>query len=228
MSVLEDVQIADSNRHAVRVTNLSANGTPLTNTQVNGRISGNQINDSGGSGLYVEDTGNSVTDWQLKDNYFAVTGANGIEMDNAAGWMITGNHIYGVGGDVALNADRLFGSSISDNYIEDFGATGVLVRAQGDAASTIANNRIFKFNDGAGTFLHVEGRYGTPNVAVTGNTIRGNGTGIGLDYQKGDADGLVVTSTGNLVSDVSTQRQVGDGVTLDAGMRTAEEGPDTW
>jgi hypothetical protein len=215
---VEDVQISDARRHAIRLTNLSANGTPLTNTQVNGRIAQNQINRSGGSGLYVEDTGNSVTDWQLEDNYIAGTGGDGIHMQNAAGWMINSNHIYTVGGDHALYADRLYGSSIGDNYIEDFGTIGVVARVQGGAASTITGNRIFTKAGRGGTFLQVLGNYGNAKAAVNNNTIRGRGLGIGLDYQRGSAQSLEVTSNGNLVTDVEVDRQVGEGVTINPGV----------
>jgi hypothetical protein len=131
--------------------------------------------------------------------------------------MITGNHIYGVDGNYALRANRIFGTGISDNYIEDFGTIGLIARVQGDAASTISNNRIFKFNDGGGTFLKLEGSYGDGKVAVTGNAIRGNGLGIGLDYQKGNANSLEVVSAGNLVSEVEIPRQVGPGVVVTSG-----------
>lgn len=217
-SFIEDVQISDAKRHAIRLTNLSANGTELTNTQVNGRIAENQINRSGGSGLYVEDTGNSVTDWSLEDNYIAGTGDDGIAMDNAAGWMINGNHIYGVDGDSALYANRLYGSSISDNYIEDFGTIGVVARVQGGAASTITNNRIFQDDGRGGTFLQVLGNYGDAKAAINNNTIRGEGLGIGLDYQRGSATSLEVTSNGNLVTDVEVDRQVGEGVIINPGL----------
>jgi hypothetical protein len=215
---VEDVQISDARRHAIRLTNLSANGTPLTNTQVNGRIAENQINRSGGSGLFVEDTGNSVTDWQLEDNYIAGTGGDGIHLDNAAGWMINGNHVYDVDGDNALYAHRLYGSSISDNYIEDFGTVGLVARVQGGAASTITGNRIFQNAGRGGTFLQVLGNYGNAKAAVNSNTIRGRGTGIGLDYQRGSAQSLEVTSNGNLVTDVEIDRQVGEGVTINPGV----------
>jgi hypothetical protein len=175
----------------------------------------------GGSGLFVEDTGNSVTDWQLEDNYIAGTGGDGIAMDNAAGWMLNGNHIYGVDGDSALYANRLYGSSISDNYIEDFGTTGVLATVQGGASSTITNNRIFQDAGRGGTFLQVLGNYGHAKAAITGNTIRGRGLGIGLDYQRGSATSLEVTSNGNLVTDVEIDRQVGEGVTVNPGVLTS-------
>ena len=56
---------------------------------------------------------------------------------------------------------------------------------------------------------------------VNSNTIRGNGEGIGLDYEKGSANSLEVVSSGNLVSDVTTDRVVGDGVILNPGALVA-------
>ena len=110
------------------------------------------------------------------------------------------------------------GSSIGDNYIEDFGTIGVVARVQGGSASTITGNRIFTKAGRGGTFLQVLGNYGNAKAAITGNTIRGRGTGIGLDYQRGDAQSLEVTSTGNLVTDVEIERQVGEGVTINPGV----------
>ncbi|HEX6351766.1 right-handed parallel beta-helix repeat-containing protein [Actinophytocola sp.] len=223
-SVVEDVVIRDATRHGIRVTNLSANGTALTNTQVNGRIVGNHIHDSGARGINVEDvatdvedTGNSVTDWQLLDNWIGGAGTDGIGMDNAAGWLVRGNHVYDVGR-VALWAERLYGSSITDNYLEDFVESGIRLSIQGDAASTVSGNRVFDFSGGTGTFLETRVNYGTGNLAVIGNTVRGNGVGVGLNYQRGSGAGLVVTSTGNLVTGVATPRQVGAGVTVSAGV----------
>ncbi|WP_433262132.1 right-handed parallel beta-helix repeat-containing protein [Actinosynnema sp. CS-041913] len=212
-AVVEDVVVRESNRHGIRVTNLSANRTALTTTQVNGRITGSHIAGSGGRGVHVEDTGNAVTDWQLLDNWVEDSGADGIGLDNAAGWLIRGNHVYGVGG-VAVWAERLFGSSITDNYLEDFTTSGIRVSVQGEAASTVSGNRVFKANGGSGTFVETRVNYGVGNLAVVGNTIRGNGSGVGLDFR---GPNLVVTSTGNLVTGVDTPRRVGPGVSLSAG-----------
>lgn len=215
-SVVEDVSVRDANRHGIRVTNLSAGGVALTNTQVNGRIVGSHIDNSGGRGVHVEDTGNSVTDWQLLDNWIGDSGTDGIGLDNAAGWLVRGNHVYGVGR-VALWADRLFGSSITDNYLEDFGESGIRLSIQGEAASTVSGNRVFDFSGGTGTFLETRVNYGTGNLAVIGNTLRGNGSGVGLDYQRGPGAGLAVTSTGNLVTGVTTPRRTSAGVTVTSG-----------
>jgi hypothetical protein len=45
--------------------------------------------------------------------------------------------------------------------------------------------------------------YGAGQIAVVGNAIRGAGAGVGLSYQQG-GDSLTVTSTGNLVTGVTT------------------------
>lgn len=216
-SVVEDVAVRDANRHGIRVTNLSSNGVALQNSQVNGRIVGSHVENSGGRGVHVEDTGNSITDWQLLDNWIGDSGTDGIGLDNAAGWSVRGNHVYGVGR-VALWADRVFGSSITDNYVEDFGESGIRLSIQGEAASTVSGNRVFDFSGGTGTFLETRVNYGTGNLAVVGNTLRGNGTGVGLDYQRGPGVGLVVSSAGNLVTGVTTPRRVGSGVTVTAGV----------
>ena len=158
-----------------------------------------------------------MTDWQLTDNWIADSGTDGIGMDNAAGWIIERNHLYG-NGRAAIAAERLFGSTVSDNFIEDFTSNGLQVSLQGEAASTIADNRIFRSNGGAGTFLALRVNYGTGNVVVTGNAVRGNGTGIGLDYQLGAGTGCTVSSTGNLVTGVATPRRAATGVTVTAGV----------
>ena len=52
-----------------------------------------------------------------------------------------------------------------------------------------------------------------------GNAIRGVGTtrSTGLNYEKGNGTALTVVSTGNLVTGVAVQRNVGTGVTVSAG-----------
>src|SRR5690606_17483577 len=136
------------------------------------------------------------------------TGGDAIKLENSAGWVIERNHVYEVGG-AGINADRLYATTISDNYVEDFATYGIEVAVQGDAASTIAGNRVFQFSGSGTTYVAITGvNYDTGNVAVTGNVIRGNGSGTGLSYQRG-GNQLTVTSTGNLVTDVTTQRSVG-------------------
>lgn len=238
LSTIEDVYITAMGGNGIRETNLSANGTALTNTQVNGRIVGNYIEASGQNGIYIQDSGNSVTDTVLTDNWIGGAGVDGINMEDAAGWMIERNHIYSILpnnkiGQDALYANKAYGTTISDNYIEDFGNAstagtwyGIETTIQGDVASTIAGNRIFCLTNEPNTqstyvYLGISNvNYGTGDVSVTGNTIRGASTtrSTGLYYSKGSGAGLTVASTGNLVDAVHTARFVDTGVTLSAGL----------
>lgn len=233
-SVLEDLHIADMGGNGIRLTSVSANGTRLTNTQVNGRIVGNFIENSGQYGVFIEDPVNSVTDWELTDNWIASSGIDGIHMDNAAGWVVERNHIYGVPQN-AIYANRLYGTAISDNYIEGFGETsqsgtwyGINATVQGDAASTISDNRVFNFDgekNPQSTYRYIglsKVNYNSGVVSVTGNVIRGAGTarGMGLYYSTGDKGQgvrLTVTSTGNAVINVHKARYIGFGVTVNRG-----------
>jgi hypothetical protein len=227
-----DLHIENCRGDGILVTNTTPNGTTLKKTtQVNGIIANDFIENSGQSGVYVRDSGNSVTDWHLADNYIAGSGQDAIHVENAAGWYIDRNHLYGVGHD-ALFASRLFGTSITDNYIEDFGGAGghttwygIDATVQGDAASTIAGNRVFMFPaEKAGTSYRyialTRENYGTGDVAVTGNEIRGGGKAAdtGFYFSAGSGLALHVTSTGNTASAVGTARKTGTGVTLSAGI----------
>ncbi|MBB6729803.1 right-handed parallel beta-helix repeat-containing protein [Cohnella sp. CBP 2801] len=232
-SVVKDVYVTGMKGNGIRVTNQSANGTEITNTQVNGQIVGNFIEDSGQYGVFIEDSGNSVTDWQLTDNWIAESGVDGIHMDNAAGWYVERNHIYGVPQN-AIYANRMYGTSISDNYIEGFGegsASGTYYGIQGtvqaDVASTIANNRVFRLGttgNAGSTFrfigLTAVNYDGKGVVNVNGNSVRGQASAkdIGLYYAgSSSARTLLVLSTDNLVTDVGTAKTLGSNATAAAG-----------
>lgn len=232
-STLEDFDIWDSPRDAVRVSNISNNGTAITNTSVNSTIKDFFIDGSGETPINVVDTENSMTDWNVLNGWIAGSGNgyNAVNLENAAGWTIQNLHIYGVSA-TAINADRCFSTRILGNYIEDFGTqgtanayySGIYCHVQGDASSVIANNTVNLFQESLGTnttynFIDLEGNYGTPLLSVTGNAIRGHGTTkeFGLAYNKGGATSMVVASTGNAISNVGTARIVGTGVTVSAG-----------
>ena len=216
-TTVENLQLNNAKGNGLRITSASKNGTTLTNTQVNGTVRNVFVTGSGANGIYVQDSGNAITDWNLTDNWIAGSGADAVRMENAAGWTVERNHVYGVG-NTGIDADRLFATSISDNYIEDFNTNGIGVTVQGDAASTINGNRIFRFSGSGTTYLAIKQvNYGSGQVAVTSNTIRGAGAGTGLSYQQG-GNSLTVTSSGNSVTGVTTQRSVGTGVVLNGGV----------
>lgn len=224
LTVIEDVQISQLDGHGILFTVRSQDGTPIEpgHTSVNGRIAGNFINDVSGHGLYVRDDLNALTDWNLLDNWIGPVGRSAIYLDNAAGWVIERNHVYGVA-EHGIFADRLWGSAVSDNLVESFGSTseagvwyGIGATVQGGAASTISGNRVMSGSNEANTastyrYLGIHRvNYGVGVVAVTGNSIHGAGTprGTGLHYTLGPANELNVASSGNMVVNVDTELDI--------------------
>jgi hypothetical protein len=230
-SVAEDLRILDFGGSGIRVTNISVDGTTLTSTQVNGLIADSFIANSGRHGIFVEDSGNAVTDWQLTGNWVAESALDGISMENATGWILTHNHVYGVGNN-AIWAERMYGTTITDNYIEGFGEGteegtwfGIGGTVQGSAGSTISMNRVFTLRgEQPESTYHYIGiaavNYGEGVVAVTGNVVRGVGssTSVGLSYSAEAGRSLTVSSTGNAVAAVGTPVETaGAGVALTPG-----------
>jgi hypothetical protein len=227
----EDLQILNCGGSGIVVTNTTPNGTTLTNHEVNGEIANNYIFNSGVSGIYVHDSGNAVTDWRLQDNAIANSGQDGMHLQDAAGWYIDGNHLYGNKHD-AIYANRIFATSIENNYIEDFGDAGgsntwygIDATAQDGPTSTIAGNRVFLYPaEKTGTkyrYIAVtQVNSGTGAVTVTGNSILGAGkpADTGFYFGVGPGTALSVTSSGNSVRSVGTVRTAGSGVTVSAGV----------
>jgi hypothetical protein len=227
LSVIEDILIENAPNDGLQITNLSKNETALDTSQVNGHISNCFITNSGGNGIHVVDTGNAVTDWNLLDSWVAYSGKSAIYLENAAGWKIHGNHVYGVG-EHAIYANACFATAIDENYIEDFGDSGgshtwygIACTVQGGASSIISENKIFMLNGepSASTFVYIgvpQVNYGVGQLNVVNNSIRGAGGkgDIGLDYQLNGGSGLNLLSSNNVVESVHTERSVGEGVKL--------------
>ena len=119
LTIVEDLRIQNMSGDGLRLSNLSSDEIGLQSTQVNGRIVNNFITGSGGHGIFIEDSQNAVTDWILSDNWIASSGKDGIHLENAVGWFIERNHIYGVPQN-AIYPNPLYASSITNNYIESF------------------------------------------------------------------------------------------------------------
>jgi hypothetical protein len=227
MTVIEDLLVENAPGDGIQITNLSKSGVALKTTQVNGRISNVFVTNSGGNGIHIVDTTNSVTDWDLLDSWVANSGQSAIYMDNAAGWKIRGNHVYGIQ-QHALYANACYATTVDANYIEDFGDSGgnntwygIACTVQGGAASVISNNRVFMFakEQEPASYVYIgvpQVNYAVGELNVVGNVIRGAGTpaDTGLEYQLNGGKGLLLLSNNNNVQAVHRARVVGDGVKL--------------
>ena len=212
---VEHVDVSDCGGSGIVDTNTNAADRPIANTSVNSRFDNNFITGSGRYGFEVRDTGNSVTDGFLDDNQIADSRLDAIHLENAAGWVISGNHLYSVG-ENAISANRLFGTTISDNYIEDFAAGqqsgtwyGISGTVQNGHGSTILGNKVFNRRNERPGATHVyigivQTNNGTGHLAVTGNVIMGSQpSDIGI-FLSGGQHQLYVAMSGNQVSGVGT------------------------
>ena len=225
---VEHVDVRGCGGSGIVDTNTNAAGTAISNTSVNSRFDNNFISGSGQYGFYVHDSGNSVTDGYFDDNQVASSGADGVHFDDATGWDISGNHVYGNKHD-AIVANRLYGTTVSNNYIEDFGDNqhsgtwyGIVGTAQGGVGSTIFNNKVVNdISETAGaSYVYIavqQANYGTAYLSVTGNVIVGDqASDVGFFFA-GGAHQLTVTSGGNEVGGVGTSRSNGGGAAMKSG-----------
>jgi hypothetical protein len=227
LTVIEDLQVENAPADGIQVTSLSKSGVGLQSSQVNGHISNVFVTNSGSVGIHVVDPDNRVTDWSLLDSWVANSRQSAIYMDNAAGWTVRGNHVYGIQ-QHAIFANSCWATSIDGNYIEDFGGSGgsntwygIACTVGGGAASVISGNTVFMFikEPPSGDFVFVgvpQVNYETGVINVVGNTILGaNGRrDTGLSYLLNGGVGLEVLSSNNNVRDVHTARSIGAGVKL--------------
>ncbi|HXZ76144.1 MAG TPA: right-handed parallel beta-helix repeat-containing protein [Streptosporangiaceae bacterium] len=228
-TVVQQVDIHHCGGSGIVNTSVAQNGRAITNTSVNSRFEDNFITNSGNYGIEVVDPVNAVTDGFVTDNQIANSRKDGIYLQNSAGWVISGNHLYGDGED-GIHAERLHATTISDNYVEDFGAArrsgtwyGIAGSAQGGVGSAITANKVF--NDtgeqpGA-RYVYIAvtmTNFGTGYLSVSGNVIA---TVVRADeafYFNGAPHALVVASAANQVSGPGTPRTLGRAVTLRPGI----------
>ena len=224
---VEYVDVSGCGGSGIVDTNTNAAGRPIVNTSVNSRFDNNFIT-GGGYGFEVRDTGNSVTDGFLNDNQIAYSRLDAIHLENAAGWDISGNHLYNVG-ENAISASRLFGTTISDNYVEDFAAGqqsgtwyGILGTVQDGPGSTILGNKIFNDRGEQPGAIHVyigitQTNRGTGHLSVTGNVVMGDrSSDIGI-FLSGGQNKLDVATAGNQVSGVGAALANGGHATVSGG-----------
>jgi hypothetical protein len=224
---VQQVDVHDCGGNGITDTSVPANDKPIANTSVNSRFENDFISDSGKYGFAVIDPANAVTDGFFTDNQVADSGADGVYLQNAGGWNITGNHLYGDGED-GIDAERLYGTTVASNYIEDFGTGrpsgtwyGIHGTAQDGSGSVILGNKVFNTGERAGVryaFIAVTAaNSGTGHLAVSANVVQTVADQDEAFYFSGAPHQLVVASAANQVSGPGAVRTLGGGVTITSG-----------
>lgn len=200
------------------------NGIHITNSCVEPKINRLQVRNVGGAGIHINDDGttlNSCTDGFLQDCIVQNPSGVGVYVQMGAGWIVSGNHIYGAGND-ALDVNKCYATRVVNNYIEGFGTISdsnpwgigmTLLNGRGSVCtgntvnfeSSIATgpyNGIVINGSGAGTTVcHV-----SHNLVVGGNQsgsigykITANPSQYGFPYivyfGQNDAQGVATTKT---------------------------------
>lgn len=157
--VCEGVTVANTRGDGIRLTNQSRNGSSASGTGVENRITDCIIVDAGVAALSnnkdsiaIRDTGTNVTDGFITDCAIyaeaTFTKGIGINMQQASGWLVQGNHLYGMGTHGMFIAGTAF-TRIIGNYVEFFGNVtssgnvyGIYAKDSGTAGTSIIGNNL--------------------------------------------------------------------------------------
>jgi len=224
-STFEDLQIQNTPGDGLLFSNAAKDSTLLASTSnlVNNHFSKLFIQNIGGHGFHVSDdgsSGNHLTDGWLEDTAISNPADSAIYMDNSAGWVVRGNHVYAVP-QHAIEAGRCFGTTIDDNYIENFGVGGssgtsyfgIQCAIESGPGSIISNNKIFQIGgQGSGNYYFIDTKLvsGTGYVNVLGNLLTGPGTNdTGLYYSNPVGAGTMLNyvSASNQLTGMTTTLQ---------------------
>ncbi len=185
-STVENVQIKNCEGHGLMVSATESDDTEITNTLVETRIRSCDFRTITGNGIWVRDDSNTtqtVTDGFVRDCVFQNCDGNGVQIDSAAGWVVSGNHFYGVKKSCIV-AKRAWETKITENYGETWGlSTAAGTYCFIDCASGQAIGSLVVANNNA---FHVGG-------IDSGVTVRG------INIQAADANSVNATVTGNIL-----------------------------
>ena len=124
-STIRNVSVENTKFEAIEFTTIGHDGTTiLTGSASNNRIESCSLNNCGGYGIVtVESAGNSVfTDGFITDCIIAGCTSAGISLQRAGGWLVSGNHLYGLS-QHGIQLGVMDNTRVLGNYIETWGTT---------------------------------------------------------------------------------------------------------
>lgn len=219
--------------HGIHLTDTGEDGsTVISNTASENKLVANKIYSVGGHGIsQVSAGGNANLDGFAVDNLISSTGLGGVNLARGAGWLVAGNHFYGIA-TTAIGASNCYATRITGNYIEDFGGANAASAYYQGIGTTVLNGRglVISGNQIAcaepaantSTYQYISCTSGssqtTARAVITGNLISGAGTGqgFGLVLQNGSG-GAVLTADAadNHTNNVNTNSYISTGVIVE-------------
>jgi hypothetical protein len=177
-SNLDNVDIYDTRGDGLRWTTTTLAGHTVTNTMVENHLRNVSVTNPGGYGIHVEDSSyTKLTDGWLEDCAVNMesSGKDGIFVDSAAGWRITGNHVYGCLR-TPINVNRSAWTRVTGNYVEAYGSSNAETQYAGIALGENRNTWVSTANntgaDNIGISVYAASS-GTGEVLIVGNGLAG-------------------------------------------------------
>lgn len=228
-NTLENLEVVNNRGHGILLTSARRDGTEISNTAVECKVIRCDVRASGAVGIYVKDPSSSsqtVTDGWVVDCVVQDTVNEGIAIDTPAGWLVQGNHLYGVAmSGIYLNRGGF--TRVIGNYIETYGfsaSSGTYsgIMCGGDGGSFIgapgpmifADNTLI-YTGGAAAGSAIRGiRLEASNGAVGHVILANNGlygsTHVATSYgirvgNQGATGSLIIQANGNMVFGWDTQ-----------------------
>lgn len=193
-SSFDRISISNVAGDGFQISAQTRNGTHISNTCVEAKISRLQIRTCGGDGIHIQDNGsgvNSCTDGFLRDCIVTGTGARGINCEMGPGWVVEGNHIYGTTTD-GIGVSKCYATRVFENYIDGFGSgsstyiAGISMSClDGRGSSCIGNHVGFEGGTATGPYqgFRITGAGSSNTICtVAHNTVKGGSQSGSLGY----------------------------------------------
>lgn len=122
-SLLDDVLVTNARGDGYHITSARNDDTEIPGTAVEVMLNRCDARNIGGHGIHVYDPSDSVqstTDGIIRDCMIQDCNLSGIHITASAGWLVDGNHIYGVQR-YGINCNRTYATRIRGNYVEYWG-----------------------------------------------------------------------------------------------------------
>lgn len=198
---LEHVSVQNCGGDGLHLASRNRAGDLITTTAVESYIRRCRVFDVGGSGVVAEE-GNKITDGFIVDTIVGKAGRHGVELAHAAGWVVSGNHVYAVG-QHGFAMQFSWRTRIALNYIESFGrdphagpVSGISLQNVLEGGGTIvAENHVCTADMTVHSAIHVGvARSQKAAVLLQGNDLDvGNAPAIDLALRGGQSLRAVVS-----------------------------------
>ena len=120
-SSIEDCVVRNAPGSGILLTATNRGGTNSSTTNVNNRIINCYIKSCSGYGIWIHDNAlNAVTDGYIRDCIIDTATLDSIYLENAAGWFLSGNHVYGCQAN-GYNLANCYSTFVIGNEVDGYG-----------------------------------------------------------------------------------------------------------